>query len=203
MNVSVMKISKAYQFMQAAIDHTKFSKDPSTKVGCLIVGPAGEIRSHGYNGMVRGADDNNEERMQRPEKYFWFEHAERNAIYNAARVGVPLEGSTLFVTMPPCMDCARAIVQSGIKEVYTCSFISPNNNWEEQANRTRQLFKESGILYHTLLKEDFEWPIYSQRFQSLDSSSISPEKKTRGLMHGIVHVFLTWIKTLKKIRTYN
>ena len=71
------------------------SKDPTTKIGALIVGPDREIRSTGYNSFPRGLDDNVRERMERPEKYYWIEHAERNAIYNAARCGTTLKGCTV------------------------------------------------------------------------------------------------------------
>jgi dCMP deaminase len=93
------------------------SKDPATQIGCIIVGPAHEIRSTGYNSFPRGIRDDVPERRERPEKYLWIEHAERNAIYNAARAGTPLEGCTIYVEIMPCMDCARAIVQAGIVEV--------------------------------------------------------------------------------------
>lgn len=93
------------------------SKDPNTQVGCIIAGPAHEIRSTGYNSLPRGIRDNLPERLERPAKYLWMEHAERNAIYNAARCGTALEGCTIYIELMPCMDCARAIVQAGIKEV--------------------------------------------------------------------------------------
>ena len=93
------------------------SKDPNTQLGCVIIGPAHEIRSTGYNSFPRGINDQVKERHERPEKYLWIEHAERNAIYNAARAGTPLEGCTLYVEIMPCMDCARAIVQAGIVKV--------------------------------------------------------------------------------------
>ncbi len=93
------------------------SKDPNTQIGCVIAGPAHEIRSTGYNSLPRGIRDDVAERLERPKKYLWMEHAERNAICNAARVGTPLEGCTLYVEIMPCMDCARAIVQAGIREV--------------------------------------------------------------------------------------
>ncbi|MDX1979035.1 MAG: deaminase [Bryobacteraceae bacterium] len=93
------------------------SKDPNTKLGCIIVGPAREIRTTGYNSFPRHIRDDVPERLVRPEKYLWIEHAERNAIYNAARCGTQLEGCTLYVEIMPCMDCARAIVQAGIIEV--------------------------------------------------------------------------------------
>ena len=73
------------------------SKDPNTQIGCVIAGPAHEIRSTGYNSLPRGIRDDVPERLERPTKYLWMEHAERNAIYNAARCGTPLEGCTLYV----------------------------------------------------------------------------------------------------------
>jgi dCMP deaminase len=97
------------------------SKDPNTKLGCVIVGPAHEIRTTGYNSFPRGIRDDVPERLVRPEKYLWIEHAERNAICNAARCGTPLEGCTLYVEIMPCMDCARAIVQAGIVQVVVSS----------------------------------------------------------------------------------
>ncbi len=93
------------------------SKDPNTQIGCVIVGPAHEIRSTGYNSFPRGINDNVPERLERPAKYLWMEHAERNAICNAARAGTATEGCTLYVEIMPCMDCARAVVQAGIVEV--------------------------------------------------------------------------------------
>ncbi|HPT29315.1 MAG TPA: dCMP deaminase family protein, partial [Bryobacteraceae bacterium] len=93
------------------------SKDPATQIGCAIVGPAHEIRSTGYNSLPRHVRDDVPERLERPTKYLWIEHAERNAIYNAARAGTSLEGCTLYAELTPCMDCARAIVQAGIVEV--------------------------------------------------------------------------------------
>lgn len=93
------------------------SKDQSTKVGAVIVGPDHEVLSLGWNGFPRGVDDNVQERHERPAKYEWTEHAERNAIYNAARHGIALRGATIYVTHAPCAACARAIVQSGIRAV--------------------------------------------------------------------------------------
>ena len=71
------------RFMDVAKLVATWSKDTSTKVGAVVVGPDKEIRSTGYNGLVRGVDDNIPERMERPTKYDFFEHAERNAVYNA------------------------------------------------------------------------------------------------------------------------
>jgi dCMP deaminase len=93
------------------------SKDPNTQIGCVVVGPNHEIRSTGYNSFPRGIRDDVPERLVRPTKYLWIEHAERNAICNAARAGTATEGCTIYVEIMPCMDCARAIVQAGIVQV--------------------------------------------------------------------------------------
>ena len=105
-------------FIEMATLVSKKSKDRSTKVGCVIVGPNHEVRTTGYNGFCRGINDDADDRHDRPEKYFWVEHAERNAIYNAARNGIPLEGCTAYVSnLLPCADCTRGMIQSGIKRI--------------------------------------------------------------------------------------
>ena len=124
------------------------SKDQSTQIGAVIVGEDNEVLSTGYNSFPRGMDDSKQERQERPEKYFWFEHAERNAIYNAARVGIPLKGSSIYLTSGlPCMDCARGIVNSGIKVVY-CKHICTTKNkekWGESQSKSYQLLLECNI----------------------------------------------------------
>lgn len=105
------------RFMDLARLVASWSKDRSRKVGAVIVGPGREVVAVGYNGFPRGVDDAVESRHERPAKYRWTEHAERNAIYNAARTGASLAGTTIYLPWYPCMDCARAIVQAGILEV--------------------------------------------------------------------------------------
>ena len=146
--MSIFTNEKAAKFMRMAVSHAhEFSKDQSTKVAAMIIGhESHEIRSSGYNGMPRGCRDDVSSRQERPEKYFWYEHAERNAIYNAARVGTQLDGSLLLVTMFPCMDCARAIVQAGIKEVVT---LNPSadfvDRWGAHMDKSKELFTECGV----------------------------------------------------------
>jgi len=125
------------------------SKDKRTKYGAVIVGPNGEIRSTGHNGFPRGCDDDCEYRHRRPEKYFWIEHAERNAIYNAARVGTPLDGCTLYVQGCPCADCARAIIQSGIVRVVVHKDWEDetSSKWQEHSDRSKIMFREVGVEY--------------------------------------------------------
>ena len=99
-------------FINIAEQVKEKSKDINTKIGTVIVGKDKEILSTGYNSFPRGLNDELSERQERPEKYFWFEHSERNAIYNAARIGVSLKESTAYLTSGlPCMDCARGLVQ--------------------------------------------------------------------------------------------
>lgn len=104
----------AQRYMALADVVAGWSKDRSRGVGCVIVDPNGSILSMGYNGFPRGVDDDVEARHERPAKYLWTEHAERNAIYNAARAGVRLEGCTMVLPWFPCADCARGVIQSGI-----------------------------------------------------------------------------------------
>lgn len=93
------------------------SKDTSNKIGCVIVGNNYEILSTGFNGFPIDVEEKSE-RFERPLKYLYTEHAERNAIYLAARRGTPLLGSKIYLKWFPCSDCARAIIQSGIKEIF-------------------------------------------------------------------------------------
>jgi dCMP deaminase len=123
----------------------KFSKDRSTKMGCVIVGPGLEVRSIGYNGFPRGVNDNIEARHARPAKYLWTEHAERNAIYNAARGHTELDGCTAYVPWFPCMDCARGLVQSGITTVVAFKPNFDDPKWGEDFKNTVILLGEAGV----------------------------------------------------------
>ena len=142
------------RFMEVAELVATWSKDPSTKTGAIVVGPDREIRATGYNGLVRGVDDNIPERMERPTKYDFFEHAERNAIYNACLTGTSLKGCVMYATHAPCTDCARAIIQSGIKMVVTHEVKidenTPKNTWRDKLVYSEQMFKEAGVEYLTL-----------------------------------------------------
>jgi dCMP deaminase len=124
------------------------SKDEKTQIGAVIVGEDNEIVSTGYNSFPRGISDDISERQERPEKYFWFEHAERNAIYNAARIGVSTKGTTMYLTCGiPCADCCRGIINAGITtivcEVGEAGAKGPK--WEESGKRSLQMFNEAGV----------------------------------------------------------
>ena len=104
-------------FMGIAMLAARRSKDPSTQVGACIVSPEDIIISTGYNGMPKGCSDDvfPWDREGEETKYPYVVHAELNAILNAN--GRDLRGSRLYVALFPCNECAKAIIQSGIREV--------------------------------------------------------------------------------------
>ena len=139
-----MTPQKAKKFMTIAREVAMLSKDRATKVGALAIGSAGEIRAMGYNGFPRGFNDDIESRHERPAKYVWTSHAEQNLIYNAARVGTPLEGCILVVTpLFCCIECARAIVQAGF--IAVVSEYEDNPRWAESNAYAMELFNECGV----------------------------------------------------------
>jgi len=135
------------------------SKDPSTKIGAVVVKPdSNQVLSSGYNGLCRGIHDpcnaedlNYGNRLVAPEKYFWFEHAERNSIYSAAKEGIRLDGAVMYTQDIPCHDCGRAVIQSGIKKIIIhrqWAEIWANllgNSWPESQQRTKEMFVEVGV----------------------------------------------------------
>lgn len=138
-------------FMEMCAVVARKSKDCGKHVGSVIVGPGHEIRSTGYNGFPRGVDDSISTRHERPSKYMWTEHAERNSIYNAARNGVSLEGSTIYSSLYPCMKCMRGIVQAGIVEVVAPAPDSESTEmykrYETEFTYCREMLNETGVIY--------------------------------------------------------
>lgn len=127
----------------AAVVATK-SRDPNTKIGAVIVDEDNQIVATGYNGLPRGAVYLTE-RMDRAVKLDFFEHAERNAIYAAARRGIPLKGCKLYLAGKhfSCLDCARAIIQSGITEIFAPAPDLTNPVYKFQT--ALDLFEECGV----------------------------------------------------------
>jgi len=133
------------KFIKLSSHISDWSKDKNKKVGAVIVDSDNIVLSMGYNGIPRGCDDTDESRYERPIKYFFTEHAERNAIYHAARHGVSLKGCKMYVTLFPCADCARAMIQSGITKL-----IAPKPNlehevWGEHFKAAIQMMEEAKI----------------------------------------------------------
>lgn len=128
-----------------------WSKDPSRKIGAVAVGSKGQILAQGYNGFPRGIEDTNERLVNREEKYKYVVHAEMNVIYNASHSGVSLDGSELYVYgLPVCSECAKGILQVGIKRVYILVDEEIPEIWLDSWNRTRGMFEEAGIEYHVM-----------------------------------------------------
>ena len=140
-------------FMQGVYWVSTKSKDPMTKIGSLLV-KNNRIISTGYNGIPIGVNDSVQVRNERPEKYKWYEHAERNAIYSAARHGISTEGSILYTNALPCIDCARAIIQAGMKEVYIHKQFNElckeanREQWTGHEEVSHALFTEAGVMVY-------------------------------------------------------
>jgi dCMP deaminase len=143
------------RFIELCNHISSWSKDASTKVGAVIVDSDKRILSIGYNGFPAGVDDDVETRHERPIKYMFTEHAERNAIFTASRIGVSLVDSTLYCNYFPCPDCARAIIQSGIKNVIYQKMFVNSNNQEAKDNLqwSVEMLKEAGVHFECVKPE--------------------------------------------------
>lgn len=132
------------KYLPEAVTASSHSKDPRTKVGAAIVDHRGVVRTTGWNGFPRGVDDDPSRYADREIKLKLVVHAEANAIANAAAVGVPLEGCGLVVTKFPCHECAKLIIQSGIKKV---AAPTPDDDglWAGSAVIAHQMFQEAGV----------------------------------------------------------
>lgn len=139
----------AARYFSLAAEAASWSKDPSSKVGCVYVGRNGQILSTGFNGFPRGIEDSSERLNNRSIKYQYVVHAEKNGIYNACLNGVSLEGSLLFVSgLPICSECAKGIIQVGVSAVWVRKQdIDKSGIWEEQWKITKNMFLESGVEY--------------------------------------------------------
>lgn len=133
------------RFIELSEYIASWSKDESTKVGAVITDDDNTILSVGYNGFPRNMDDNVERRKKRPEKYFYTEHAERNAIYNAGRSGMKLKGSNIYVMWFPCVGCSRAIVQVGIKQLVCPKPDFNDDKWGEEFSISYEILSECGV----------------------------------------------------------
>ena len=139
-----MTSKKLNQFYALANFHAElFSKDPVKKVAALIIDENNNIESIGYNGLPRGFEET-PERWNKPNKYKYVVHAEANAIVTAARNGVKLDGCTLISTLFPCNECAKLIIQAGIKKIVSCK-PSESSSWLESFKFSKEMFDECGV----------------------------------------------------------
>ena len=135
-------------FMGIAMLAAKRSKDPSTQVGACIVSPENIIISTGYNGMPKGcSDDEFPWDREGPEtKYPYVVHAELNAILNAN--GRDLQGSRVYVALFPCNECAKAIIQSGVREVI---YLSDKYADTLATLASKRMLDAAGVAYRPLV----------------------------------------------------
>lgn len=159
----------SYFFMLAFVASLR-SKDPSTRNGACIISPQSlSPIAMGYNGLPRGCNDeefpwaNNKDNIYE-NKYPYVEHAERNAIFNAARNGISTDGCTLYLFSEkgylPCEDCARAIIQSGIKNVKVL-FVSEEVSEKWKGTGSIKMFQHSNVNLEicenlTIIKDDLK-----------------------------------------------
>ncbi len=133
-------------FFNIALVVASQSKDPSTKVGAVVVDNNKRIVATGYNGFPRGYNDNYKLYQDRTFKYAHICHAEANAICQAAATGVSLSDSSIFITLGPCIECAKLIIQAGIKRVHYLSTIASRE-------REKRILAEDGDNWRKMKKD--------------------------------------------------
>ena len=144
-------------FISIARECSRMSKDPSTRVGAVIVGPDKEIRSTGFNGFPRGIADLPQRLNNRERKLELIVHAEMNAIMNAARFGVALNGCTLHIACtnddgllwggPPCSKCTIHVIQAGVVRIVSLTKKAVPSRWHEDLILAEEILREAGIEY--------------------------------------------------------
>lgn len=131
------------RFMFIAHEIATWSKDPSTKVGCVLVDDRRRIIGTGYNGFPRGVSDDPARYQDRPTKYLMVQHAEVNAVLQAV---AGTEGATAYVTHHPCSSCAGVLIQAGIARIVTNTPSSDlESRFKDSFKAARTMLSEAGI----------------------------------------------------------
>lgn len=138
-------ITKSEFYMGTALLAAQRSKDPKTKVGCCIVDQDGVILSTGYNGFPIGISDQFGNWTKEPDEYGaikhdYVVHSEINGILNAS--GKSLKGATIYTTLFPCKECAKAIIQAGIKKVV---YLKDTDTERFKTDFSKMLFRTTGV----------------------------------------------------------
>ena len=134
------------KYLRLAKEVSTWSKDPSTRVGAVAIGSKGQVLAQGYNGFPRGIHDSESRLTNREEKYKFVVHAEMNCIFNATYNGVSLDGATIYVTgLPVCSECAKGLIQVGIKKVVMPRIDDMPEKWRESWKLSQAMFDEAGI----------------------------------------------------------
>ncbi len=142
------------RFIDVARLAASWSKDRNRKVGAVIVDENNRIVSTGYNGFPSGINDDIDARHERPAKYLFTEHAERNALYSAVNHGIKTKGCTMILEWYPCADCARGIIQSGLKKVVCSPPDFTDDRWGSSFKASEEMFKEAGVIIEHYTEKD-------------------------------------------------
>jgi dCMP deaminase len=137
------------RFIKLAHEVAEWSKDPSTKVGCVLVKDK-RVISTGYNGFPKGISDSFDRLMDREQKYEMTVHAEINAITTAALHGVSTEGATAYVTFNPCSRCAAVLINAGIDSVYVSTAHDIPTRWLPSFILASKMLAEAEVDYQTI-----------------------------------------------------
>ena len=137
------------RFIEAAKTVAKWSPDPSSQVGAIAVSQQNLPLSWGWNAFTRKSRLNESE-VERELKYKLIVHAEMNAIYNASRESVCLLNSTFYIFgIPPCVECAKGLVQVGAKRIVSVCYSNVAKSWLDSYEEAKQLFNEA-LIYHEI-----------------------------------------------------
>lgn len=145
---SVSNLTKEHIILGQCYREAGNSPDTSTQLGAVIMSPVGTLMSStmSHNGFVTGWEPTAQD-YERPRKYLITEHAERRAIYKAARMGIRLKGATLYCTWAACTDCARGIVESGITKLvrHYPPLDEATERWLESVSLGDRIMKQGGV----------------------------------------------------------
>ena len=158
-----------YRFINLAMQLAKWSKDPVTQVGCVLVSPGKHQFSFGYNGFPKGVPDTDKALNDREIKNAMTVHAELNAILNAR---CNIEDWTAYVTHPPCIECCKALIQAGIFRL-VCPKLDKKSKWYDSQEFGLNLLIKSGLQitpYDVLIESGYDT-------QGLNSDSMTDESK--------------------------
>lgn len=148
--MTVAQVEQEREWLRIAYAAALKSPDPSTQNGAVLVDPIGRrplMVTLACNEFPRGVKYN-DERWERPTKYSFIEHAERNALFLAARVGIPTVGAILVCPWAACADCVRAIAQCGIQELirHEPNDVATNERWRDSCEKGDRIMLEGGVV---------------------------------------------------------
>jgi dCMP deaminase len=164
-----------YRFLELAESVSKWSKDPSTKVGSVIVDSKRRVIGLGYNGFPRGVKDSEDRYNDRETKLLFVSHAERNALDNAPG---SVEGATLYATMFPCNECCKSIIQKGITRIVT--FVPSRAKYLlYNYDNSYTMLNESGVKVY-----QYDYGLYERwKNGSTDNAEASTGKRMQGVIY--------------------